>query len=143
MSLQNPLVKMSKSDKNPLATINLLDSKDAIFEKIKKAVTDSGEEIVKRADKPAISNLLNIYSSIAKLSIEDLESRYRGKGYEVFKNDLAEVLIQFLLPLQKRYFEIRENTGFLNRVLDEGRDFAIEKSSVTIRKVNSAVGLGR
>jgi tryptophanyl-tRNA synthetase len=134
---------MSKSDKNPLATINLLDNKDAIFEKVKKAVTDSGEEIVKRADKPAISNLLNIYSNIAKLSIEELESRYRGKGYEVFKKDLAEVLIQFLLPLQKRYFEIRENTGFLNRVLDEGRDFAIEKSSVTIQKVNSAVGLGR
>lgn len=143
MSLQDPLSKMSKSDRDPLGTINLLDEKDSIVEKVKKAVTDSGSEIVAHHEKPAMSNLLTIYSSVSGVSIVELEKRYEGVGYAEFKKDLAEVLVSFLSKIQKKYQEIRRDEKRLNNILSEGRDYAVEKSSKKVREVNKAVGLGR
>jgi tryptophanyl-tRNA synthetase len=143
MSLQDPLSKMSKSDKDLQGTINLLDNPDTVREKIKRAVTDSGSEIVKREDKPAVSNLLTIYSSVTGKTVQELEEQYKGKGYGEFKNDLAEAVVSFLGPLQKRYREINENREYLDNVLSSGRDYAISRSSQKIRQVNQAVGLGR
>ncbi|RJP46799.1 MAG: tryptophan--tRNA ligase [Armatimonadetes bacterium] len=143
MSLSNPMAKMSKSDKDPVGTINLLDGRDEILEKIKRAVTDSGSEIVKREDKPAISNLLTIYSIVANTEVENLEEKYKSASYSVFKQDLAEAVVNFLEPIQKKYREIRENPEYLNRVLDEGRDFSTSKSSKKIEKVRDVMGLGR
>lgn len=143
MSLQNPNAKMSKSDADSLGTINLLDTSEEIREKVKRAVTDSGSEIVKREDKPAISNLLTIYSVVSNLSVEELEQKYKGKGYGEFKNDLGESLVAFLEPIQEKYKKIREDKEYLNKVLDEGRDFAISKSSVKVKRVNEVMGIGR
>lgn len=143
MSLANPLAKMSKSDKDPMGVINLLDEKDLIVEKIKKAVTDSGTEIVKREDKPAISNLLTIYESLTNTPLSELEKRYQGKTYAEFKKDLTEVVVEFLQEVQKKYSEIRKDKNGLQQVLDEGREYAVSHSLNMIGKVNVALGLGK
>ena len=106
MSLQNPSSKMSKSDADLLATINLLDSPDEINKKISRAVTDSGNEVVYREDKPALSNLLTIYSQFTDMKIADIEKKYTGSGYAGFKKDLVEAVISALTPIQKKYQEL-------------------------------------
>lgn len=143
MSLQDPTKKMSKSDKDPLGTINLLDTEDQITEKFRRAVTDSGSEIVFGEDKPAISNLLTIYSVFSKESPQEVENTFRGKSYSEFKNLLADLVVSELLKIQEEYNRVRENKGILKNVLDEGLNFATNKSSQTLRKVKEAVGLGR
>lgn len=143
MSLQNPNSKMSKSDKDPMGTINLLDTTDQISQKIKKAVTDSGSEIKYGLDKPAMTNLLVIYSKITGRTIPEIEKQYEGVGYAKFKDDLAEAMIEFLKPIQEKYNEIRLDNEFLQESLDEGRDFTISKSSKKILKVKQVMGLGR
>lgn len=143
MSLQNPTSKMSKSDANPMGTINLLDDSNTVNEKIKRAVTDSGSEIVYRQDKPAISNLLTIYLNVANTSIKDLEQKYQEKGYGEFKKDLADVTVEFLSKFQTRYHELMRDKEELNKILSEGAMFAKERSSKKVMQVKKVVGLGR
>ncbi|QQG44263.1 MAG: tryptophan--tRNA ligase [Candidatus Roizmanbacteria bacterium] len=143
MSLQNPLSKMSKSDKDPLGTINILNTPDEIREKIKKAVTDSGSEVVFKEDKPAISNLLVIYSRLSGKPVEEIEKQYQGIGYGQFKSDLAEVVVGSLKKIQEKYQVIKKDEGYLNKVLNEGRDFSLEKSSQKIKEIKRLMGLGR
>ncbi len=143
MSLQNPPAKMSKSDKDPAGTIHLLDERSSIIDKIKRAVTDSGSEIKYSENKPAISNLLAIYSKLSGKTVQDLENQYQGKGYEDFKNDLAEVMASSLQKIQARYEELRSNETELRQILDDGRDFAVGRSSKKIADVKEKVGLGR
>ena len=142
MSLQHPEKKMSKSDDDPNGTIDLLDSPDKIRKKIRIAVTDSGREIVFREDKQAISNLLTIYSHLSGLSIEDLEKKYQGRGYKEFKEDLAEVVIEFLRPIREKYYQIRQNEDYLTEVLANGLKRAKEISQKTMSQIYQAVGLG-
>jgi len=143
MSLQNPMSKMSKSDENPGGAINLLDSKDVVADKIKRAVTDSGSEIAYQADKPAISNLLAIYSRVTDTSIQDLEKKYQGVGYGVFKKELSEAVIEFLEKFQSRYNELMTEDGNLDTILDEGAEFTRSRSAKKVQQVKDAVGLGR
>ena len=143
MSLQNPSAKMSKSDKDPAGTINLLDSADEIRKKVRRAVTDSGTEILYRTDKPAISNLLVIYSKLSGDSLDALEQKYNSSTYAQFKQELAEVIVSTLKPIQDKYYELRAEKDYLDKILDEGRDFAREISSKKIAQVKKAVGLGR
>lgn len=143
MSLQNPLSKMSKSDSDPLGTINLLDGPDEIARKIKRAVTDSGSEIIYQEDKQAIANLLVIYSKLSNRSIKELEKEYQGKSYVDFKKDLAEVLVEYLKGIQESYYTIRNERDVLEKILDEGLHFSLERSSKKIGAVKKAVGLGR
>jgi len=142
MSLQNPEKKMSKSDEDPNGTIDLLDSPDEIRRKVKIAVTDSGREILFRDDKPAINNLLTIYSHLSGLSIKDLEKKYQGKGYKEFKEDLAEVIIEFLRPIQEKYYQARQDKDYLNKILTDGLKNARQISQKTMDQVYQAVGLG-
>ncbi len=143
MSLQDPLSKMSKSDNNTNGAIFLLDDEDTVRDKIKRAVTDSGSDIAYNSDKPAISNLLTIYSVVTGITISELEKQYAGVGYGEFKQDLADAVVSFLTPFQHRYTELMHDTSQLDIILDEGVHYARGKSSVLIKKVNEAVGLGR
>lgn len=143
MSLQDPTSKMSKSDTNPMGAINILDNVDVIRSKVMKAVTDSGNEIKYTDEKNAVSNLLTVYSSVGSKSIQELESQFNGKGYGEFKNELAETIVSFLVPIQERYHKLRSNDDELNKILDEGRDAAIARSSLVLKKAKNAVGLGR
>lgn len=143
MSLQDPASKMSKSDSNSLGAINLLDTPEAITNKIMKAVTDSGSEIKYSEEKNAVSNLLSIYSAVSNISFPELEARYQGKGYGEFKKDMADAVVSIIEPIQDRYYELRENDSQLRAILDEGRDETTKRSSIVLRKVKDAVGLGR
>ena len=98
--LQDPTAKMSKSASSPAGIIELLDDPKVSAKKIRSAVTDSGSDVRFDLDeKPGISNLLTIYSSLTGRSIGDLEEEYAGRGYGDFKKDLAEVVVDFVTPV--------------------------------------------
>ena len=106
MGLDDPSKKMSKSAASELNYIALTDIAEKIREKIKRAVTDSGKNIKYADDKPAIKNLINIYSLLDNVKPEEVEEIYKGKSYSEFKADLAEVIVDFLADFQKKYEEI-------------------------------------
>lgn len=142
MSIQNPEKKMSKSSEDRDGVIDLLDSPDEIRRKVKIAVTDSGSEIVFREDKPGIGNLLIVYSHLSGKSIKELEVKYQGKGYGDFKNDLAEVAVEFSKPIQDKYRQLREEKGYLDKILREGLERIKPISEKTLKEVYSKMGLG-
>jgi tryptophanyl-tRNA synthetase len=143
MSLQNPNNKMSKSDIDPLGTINLLDSEDQIREKIKKAVTDSEPFIsakVHGEGNGAVQNLLAIYAAFSECSYNVALQKVQGRSYGEFKNELSDIVVNKLNPIRQKYKEIRNDQDYLRQVLDEGKDFAISKSSVIISDIKKRVG---
>jgi tryptophanyl-tRNA synthetase len=140
MSLQNPASKMSKSDKDPLGTINLLDSEEQIKEKIKKAVTDSGSSITKNPSA-AIVNLLIIYSVFKNQAFEKSLVGLEGKSYGEFKTILADLLVSELFKIQKKYKEIRSDEKLLRQILNEGREYVKIKSSQTLQSVKEKMGI--
>lgn len=143
MSLNEPTKKMSKSDDNQKSFITLLDDPAQAAKKIRSAVTDSGSEIkYDKENKPGISNLLTIYSSLTDRSIEDLETQYDGSSYGEFKKDLGEVVQEFLTGFQEKY-NYYLNSEALDNILDAGRDKAAFKADKMIEKMERAMGLGR
>ncbi|PIC97990.1 MULTISPECIES: tryptophan--tRNA ligase [unclassified Sporosarcina] len=142
-SLQDPLKKMSKSDPNKKATITILDTPKEIEKKIKSAVTDS-EGIVKFdvENKPGVSNLLIIESSLSGVTIEELEAKYEGQGYGAFKAGVADAINQHLAGIQERYHELI-NSPELDAILDQGAEKANTIASATLKKMEAAMGLGR
>ncbi len=142
-SLQDPNAKMSKSMSDPNGTINLSDSPDLIKNKLARAVTDSGNEIVAREDKPAMSNLLAIYSAFSGESIESLEAKYQGKSYSEFKMNLSDTVISHLKPIQEKHDQLMEDHAQIIEILDKGAATARSISSKKIATVKSAIGLKR
>lgn len=143
MGLDDPAKKMSKSAKSPANYIALTDSPDTIRKKIQKAVTDSGSEV--RFDpktKPAISNLLTIYSLVSDTPVNQLEEKYKDHtSYAEFKKDLAEAIISFLSPFQKKYNDLMANPGQIKKILDQGAQSAKKISSQTMSGVKNKIGL--
>ncbi|MHA6258452.1 tryptophan--tRNA ligase [Sporosarcina sp. CAU 1771] len=142
-SLQDPMKKMSKSDPNKRATISLLDTPKEIEKKIKSAVTDS-EGVVKFdvENKPGVSNLLTIESAMSGVSIDELVAKYDGLGYGAFKAGVAESIINHLTPIQEKYYELLDSP-VLDEILDQGALKANAIASVTLQKMERAMGLGR
>lgn len=140
MGLDNPLKKMSKSA-GPDNYISLLDAPNVIREKVKKAITDSGKEIKMAEDKPAISNLLTIYSLLSNKSVADLEKEYQGKSYADFKSDLAEVVVNYLQPFQKKYQEIIDQSDYIEKILRDGADKANTIAQQKIKEVKEKIGI--
>ena len=142
MSLQNPESKMSKSDKNLNNIISLLDDPKTIKKKINKSVTDSGSEIIyDEIKKPGLSNLISIYHSLSLESINTIEEKYVGKLYSDFKNDLSDLIIELLNPINSEYQKIMDDKNYLFDILKEGSDYARYKSNKTLSKVYRKVGL--
>lgn len=142
MGLDNPEKKMSKSASSPLNYIALDDAPEVIRDKFKRAVTDSGREVkFDTLKKPAVSNLLTIYSLVSEKSISELEKKYAGRGYVEFKSDLAEAVIHFLQPIQKRLKELKEDRVLVESILEEGAASANEVASATLREVKQAMGI--
>ena len=142
MSLNDPSKKMSKSALNPENYIALLDSPDEILRKIKTAVTDSGNEIAYDPEnRPAISNLLQIFGLFTDIEPQELEKKYSGKGYAEFKKDLAEIVINGLKPIQEKYRELEKNPDAVIKILKEGAIRANAISLKTIETVKEKVGL--
>ena len=140
MSLQNPDRKMSKSDVDLLGTINVLDEEKQIREKVKKAVTDSGSK-VGEGGSAAITNLLTIYGAIKSTSFEESMRDNDGKSYSEFKDDLANLLVEKLTPIREKYQELRKNDDYLDQVLSQGLNYAMQKSNNKVREVREKMGL--
>jgi tryptophanyl-tRNA synthetase len=146
MSLQNPASKMSKSDNDPLGTINLLDNEKKIREKVKRAVTDSNtsinrERYISDFTPDGISNLIVIYSAFKNIDFRDALNEFNGKSYGEFKTILADLLVLKLSEIQKKYNKIRSEDKVLRQILDEGREYVKGKSSQTLKTVKEKMGL--
>jgi tryptophanyl-tRNA synthetase len=141
MALDDPLKKMSKSAASPNNYVALTDDADTITRKIRRAVTDSSGEVRYQDDKPAIANLLSIYSLFSGESIHELECRYEGKGYGAFKNDLAEVVVAALEPIQHRFIELESDPSIALGVLATGADRARAQASAKMEIVRGRMGL--
>jgi tryptophanyl-tRNA synthetase len=142
MSLEEPRKKMSKSDASPNAAILLTDEPDVIRRKIRRAVTDSGAEVVAAPDKPALTNLLTIYSLFEGEPISAIEDRYVGKGYGAFKQDLAEVVVAGLSPLQNRLAELERDPSIAREALAVGAERARELAARKMAVVRDLIGIG-
>jgi tryptophanyl-tRNA synthetase len=142
MSLDDPTQKMSKSAGRPKSSIQLTDPRDAIVKKIRSAVTDSGAEVVAGPDKPALTNLLGIYSLLTATSVEDLQGRFQGKGYGDFKSAMAEEVADALDPIRTRYEELASDPGETSRLLAVGADRAAAIAEETMAVARTKTGLG-
>ncbi|GAB3065802.1 tryptophan--tRNA ligase [Micromonospora schwarzwaldensis] len=141
VDLQDPTAKMSKSSSSPAGIIDLLEDPARSAKKIRSAVTDTGREIVFDATgKPGVSNLLTIYSALSGRSIDDLVAAYDGKGYGDLKKDLAEVVRQFVTPVQERTNAYLDDPAQLDKLLAQGAEKARAVAADTLRTVYERVG---
>src|SRR5256885_3733124 len=139
--LQDPTAKMSKSASSPNGIIDLLEDPARSAKKIRSAVTDTGREITyDQAAKPGIANLLTIYSALSGRPIDDLVSAYAGKGYRDLKKDLAEVVAEFVRPVQERTRAYLDDPAQLDKLLAVGAEKARTVSAVTLRTVYQRIG---
>ena len=141
MGLDDPTKKMSKSAATAANFIALSDEPDVIRRKINRAVTDSGSEIVAREDKPALTNLLTIFSLITDTPISELETRYDGAGYGQFKRDLGDALAEHLEPIQQRMNELVSDKAQLEAILRRGTERAREITVPKMEQVRQVTGI--
>lgn len=138
MGLDNPTKKMSKSAASEYNFVALLDDPELARKKIMKAVTDSGTEVLYSDTKPALMNLLNIFSLLGNVSIGELVKRYQGKGYADFKRDLAETVADFLVDFQRKFHALSDEETL--RILREGANRARAIASEKMNIVRERVG---
>lgn len=141
MSLTNPTHKMSKSEEDENGTVNLLDNKDAIIRKFKRAVTDSETCVRYAAGKDGINNLMSIYSAVTGKSFEEIEKEFDGKGYGDFKLTVGESVAECLAPVQQKYNDLISDKAQLEAIYKRGSEQAGYLAMKTLRKVYKKVGL--
>ena len=142
--LQNPTAKMSKSAADPKGLVNLMDDDTTIAKKIKSAVTDTDASIrVDWENKPGVSNLLSIHSSVSGESLLSLEERFAGAGYGVLKSEVADVVVNALAPIRDRANELMSDTTELDRLLASGAEKARTVAEATLADVYEKVGFIR
>ena len=140
MSLQDPAKKMSKSDDNPNAWVAILDDRDTIIRKFKRAVTDSEAVVRMSEDKPGISNLITIYSTFTGKSVAEVEKEFEGKGYGDFKLAVGETVADTLAPVKARYEELIKDKKALEVLYREGAQKAEKMANKTYFKAMKKVG---
>ena len=140
MSLQEPAKKMSKSDANENAVVRMLDEPDVILRKFKRAVTDSEGTIRAAADKPGVTNLMSIYGVCSGKTFEQIEAEFAGQGYGVFKQAVAESVIDALRPVQEEYKRLLADKAYLDGVLKDGAGRADAIARRVLAKVYKKVG---
>ncbi|MBD74147.1 MAG: tryptophan--tRNA ligase [Rickettsiales bacterium] len=143
MSLKNGLNKMSKSDKSDQSRINLLDDADIISRKIRKSKTDSlpfPNDQASLENRPEIKNLINIYSSLTEMDIEKILLKYSQKNFSIFKNDLANVIVEHFSKITYEIKKILDDKSYLKNILTLGSEKANDIASVNIKKIKEIVG---
>ena len=141
MSLAEPTKKMSKSDDNENATVRILDPKDVIIRKFKRAVTDSGSEVrFDEAEKPGVSNLMSIYGAFTGKTIEETEREFEGKGYGDFKLAVGEACADALAPVQAEFARLAADKAYLEDVMAKGAEAAARDAARTMSKVRRKLG---
>ncbi len=139
MGLDDPNKKMSKSASSANNYIALLDSPEVIKKKISRAVTDSGSTITQGADRPALTNLLTIYSLLTNKTIKEIENEYEGKGYADFKKGLAEVVTAFTSDFQNKFNALDDEK--VKQVLRKGAEKAKAVAAEKMKTVKEKIGL--
>ena len=143
MDLIDPTKKMSKSSENQKGVINLLDDKETIRKKIMGATTDS-EKTIKydKEDKPGISHLINIYKVFANKTTEEVEEEFKNSNYGEFKKQVAEVVINEIDKIQKKYNQIL-NSNEIDKILDQGIEKARKQAKEKYELMKDKMGFGR
>ena len=139
-SLQDPTKKMSKSDDNANAWVAILDTKDDIIRKFKRAVTDSDSRVIMSEDKPGVSNLISIYSAVTGKTTEEVEREFDGKGYGDFKLAVGEAVADELAPIKQKHDEIIKDKKELERLYRIGAEKAEYVARKTYLKAMKKVG---
>ncbi len=140
MSLSDPTKKMSKSDENPNGFVAILDKKEDIIRKFKRAVTDS-DTVVRFADgKDGINNLMNIYSCFTGKTHAEIENEFDGRGYGDFKLAVGETVADALAPIQAEYARLMNDKAYLEEIMKAGADEATRRATKTLRKVYRKIG---
>lgn len=143
MDLSEPTKKMSKSDPSGKGVIYLLDNEKTLRKKIMSAVTDSeGKVYYDPENKPGISNLLTIYSSLKKITTKEAEDHFKDYNYGNLKKEVADVVVDSLKVIQDKYNEIM-NSNQINEILDSGRDKTMQIAKEKTYEVFKKVGFGR
>lgn len=140
MSLADPTKKMSKSDENTNAVVYILDDRDTIIRKFKRAVTDSETEVRYADGKDGINNLMSIYSCFTGKSLADIEKEFAGRGYGDFKLAVGEACADALAPVQSKFRELLADKAYLEVVMKNGADAASYYAEKTLSKVKRKVG---
>ncbi len=140
MSLQEPTKKMSKSDENVNAWVAILDSKDDIIRKFKRAVTDSEAKVCIGDEKHGINNLMGIYSAVTGKTLEQITNEFDGKGYGEFKLVVGEAVADELAPIKKRYDEFIADKKALEEIYKNGAQKASYVANKTLYKAMKKVG---
>ncbi|MBR1779239.1 MAG: tryptophan--tRNA ligase [Clostridia bacterium] len=140
-SLVDPSKKMSKSDKNENACITILDPKDTIIKKFKRAVTDSEAKVYLSDDKPGINNLMTIYSCFTGMGFAQIEKEFSDKGYGAFKLAVGETVADALQPIQDKYHKLLSDETFLKFLYTESSQKAKDISQFTLDEVKRKIGL--
>ena len=144
MSLQEPDKKMSKSDDNANNFILITEDEASIIKKFKKAVTDSGSEILyDEVNKPGISNLMKIYASIKSKTVEEVQQEFANSRYGDFKIAVGTAVAETLAPIKKRYEELMDDKGYLDSIFKKNAQRARELSEPTIDEVYRKIGFLR
>ncbi|MER7566285.1 tryptophan--tRNA ligase [Streptomyces sp. NPDC048523] len=139
--LQDPSIKMSKSASTPKGLINLLDEPKATAKKVKSAVTDTDTVIRYDAEnKPGVSNLLTIYSTLTGTGVPELEQQYEGKLYGALKTDLAEIVVDFVTPFRERTQQYLDDPETLDSILAKGAEKARAVAAETLSQTYEKVG---
>jgi len=142
MDLQDPTKKMSKSSESDKGVIRLLDDINVVRKKIMSATTDSEMKVkFDKENKPGISNLINIYSSLTNKSVEEIEKEFVDSNYGNFKTKVADVVVDELIKIQTKYNEML-NSDILEKILCSGKDKNIEISKEIYEKMKKSIGLG-
>jgi tryptophanyl-tRNA synthetase len=142
MDLQSPGDKMSTTAPSDQGTLLVLDDEKTIVKKVKSAVTDSGSEVRVAADKPGISNLIEILAVIRGVDEATIERDFDGRQYGDFKTAVAEAVVDYLRPIRERYEQIRPDEAGIESALEEGREKAHALAAETLRDVRRAMGVG-
>lgn len=142
MSLDNPAEKMSKSSPREASYVAFSDPPGVIRKKIRRAVTDSGDTIEAGEDKPALTNLIQIYGALAGMSTPEVEQHFTGKRYGDFKKELAEVVVESLTPIQAELERLNKDPGYVAGVLAKGAEQANIQAEQKMKRVRERMGIG-
>lgn len=140
MSLADPTKKMSKSDENANGCVYILDDKDTIMRKFKRAVTDSETTVCYREGKEGINNLITIYSAVTGKSIEETEAEFAESNYGTFKTAVGEAVSDHLQPVRDEYARLIADKSYLTACMTRGAEQAYKLTRGTLRKVYRKVG---
>jgi tryptophanyl-tRNA synthetase len=140
--LKDPEKKMSTTGGSPQGTVYVDEEPESIARKFRKAVADSGSEIVSRDDKPGITNLIEILAVVRDVTPKDIEREFEGSGYGPFKTAVGEEVAAWLAPVRERYLDLREDTAAIEAVLEAGAAKAQAIAGPVVADVREAMGVG-